>query len=188
MSFLRHQEIYLPICPGRDPAGDRAPSHRLDEFPVGYSLAGCAPAEPTSASQTTPSMLWSDRKTKAFAANSILSLICMSHLRGAVHRACSCWCCAQITICAQKRTVDTVGLAPCIIYVQNVFMKYGYAHVSTDGQSVSAQVAALKQAGGGKVFREVARGAESNLAQLHRAIHALELGDVLVVSSENGRD
>ena len=22
-----------------------APPHRLDEFPVGYSLAGCAPAE-----------------------------------------------------------------------------------------------------------------------------------------------
>ena len=29
-----------------------APTHRLDEFPVGYSLAGCAPAEPASASPT----------------------------------------------------------------------------------------------------------------------------------------
>ena len=29
-----------------------APPHRLDEFPVGYSLAGCAPAEPASASPT----------------------------------------------------------------------------------------------------------------------------------------
>ena len=26
------------------------PTHRLDEFPAGYSLAGCAPAEPASAS------------------------------------------------------------------------------------------------------------------------------------------
>ena len=27
-----------------------APAHRLDEFPAGYSLAGCSPAEPASAS------------------------------------------------------------------------------------------------------------------------------------------
>jgi len=27
-----------------------APSHLLDEFPAGYSLAGCSPAEPASAS------------------------------------------------------------------------------------------------------------------------------------------
>src|SRR5437763_3391125 len=84
MSFLRHQEIYLPICSGRDLAEDRAPSHRLDEFPAGYSLAGCAPAVPTSASPTGTSMLWSEAKAKPFAANSILSLISLSHLRGAV--------------------------------------------------------------------------------------------------------
>ena len=29
-----------------------APAHRLDEFPAGYSLAGCAPALPASASPT----------------------------------------------------------------------------------------------------------------------------------------
>src|SRR5437762_12578825 len=29
---------------------DRAPAHRLDEFPAGYSLAGCSPAGPASAS------------------------------------------------------------------------------------------------------------------------------------------
>jgi DNA invertase Pin-like site-specific DNA recombinase len=37
-------------------------------------------------------------------------------------------------------------------------MKYGYARVSTDGQSVAAQVAALTKHGAGKVFREVASG------------------------------
>ncbi|HYQ21484.1 MAG TPA: recombinase family protein, partial [Xanthobacteraceae bacterium] len=31
-------------------------------------------------------------------------------------------------------------------------MIYGYARVSTDGQSVAAQVAALRAAGAGKVF------------------------------------
>jgi DNA invertase Pin-like site-specific DNA recombinase len=42
-------------------------------------------------------------------------------------------------------------------------MKYGYARISTDGQSVAAQVAALKAAGSGKVFREVESGAKSDL-------------------------
>jgi len=37
-------------------------------------------------------------------------------------------------------------------------MIYGYARVSTDGQSVAAQVADLRKHGAGKVFREVASG------------------------------
>lgn len=48
MSFLRHREIY-PSDGGKTQTG-QAPSHRLDEFPTGYSLASCSPAEPTSAS------------------------------------------------------------------------------------------------------------------------------------------
>jgi hypothetical protein len=50
MSFLRHEEIYRPMdsVPGR-PYADRPRPHRFDEFPAGYSLAGCAPAEPVSA-------------------------------------------------------------------------------------------------------------------------------------------
>ena len=45
MSFLRHKEIYRPMSslPGR-PGPDRPRPHRFDEFPAGYSLAGCAPA------------------------------------------------------------------------------------------------------------------------------------------------
>src|ERR1700760_1381009 len=61
-------------------------------------------------------------------------------------------------------------------------MIYGYARVSTDGQSVAAQVAALKAAGAGKVFREVASGAKTDRAQLRRSIAALEPGDVLMVT------
>jgi DNA invertase Pin-like site-specific DNA recombinase len=41
----------------------------------------------------------------------------------------------------------------------------GYARVSTDGQEVAAQVAVLKAAGAGKVFREVASGAKTDRAQ-----------------------
>jgi DNA invertase Pin-like site-specific DNA recombinase len=61
-------------------------------------------------------------------------------------------------------------------------MKYGYARVSTDGQSVAAQVAGLRAAGAGKVFREVASGAKTDRAQLRKAIAALHAGDVLMVT------
>ena len=49
-------------------------------------------------------------------------------------------------------------------------MKYGYARVSTDGQSIDAQVRELKAAGARQVFREVASGAKTDRAQLRRAV------------------
>jgi DNA invertase Pin-like site-specific DNA recombinase len=61
-------------------------------------------------------------------------------------------------------------------------MIYGYARVSTDGQSVTTQVAQLKVAGADKVFREVASGANSDRVHLGRAIAALGAGDVLMVT------
>jgi len=61
-------------------------------------------------------------------------------------------------------------------------MIYGYARVSTDGQSVAAQVAELTAAGAVKVFREVASGAKTDRAQLARAVAQLEPGDVLLVT------
>jgi len=61
-------------------------------------------------------------------------------------------------------------------------MKYGYARVSTDGQSVTAQVEQLAQAGAGKVFKEKISGAVTDRKQLKRALDALEKGDVLLVT------
>ena len=61
-------------------------------------------------------------------------------------------------------------------------MIYGYARVSTDGQSVTAQVATLKAAGADKVFREVASGAKTDRAQLHRLLKVLDEGDVLLMT------
>src|SRR5690349_10189781 len=49
MSFLRHHPEIFPSDGGARLAAN-APAHRLDEFPAGYSLAGCSPAEPASAS------------------------------------------------------------------------------------------------------------------------------------------
>jgi DNA invertase Pin-like site-specific DNA recombinase len=59
---------------------------------------------------------------------------------------------------------------------------YGYARVSTDGQSLDAQVQELKAAGAEKVFREKISGAVSDRAQLRRAVDALEKDDVLLVT------
>lgn len=61
-------------------------------------------------------------------------------------------------------------------------MNYGYARVSTDGQSVDAQLEALSAAGADKVYREVASGARTDRAQLKRLLAALEAGDVLIVT------
>jgi transposase InsO family protein len=53
MSFSRHGEIYR--CDNKpaehgEPNRFSSPAHPLDESPAGYSLAGCSPAEPASAS------------------------------------------------------------------------------------------------------------------------------------------
>ena len=53
MSFFRHGEIYRwgnkPAEHG-EPNRSSSPAHPIDESPTGYSLAGCSPAEPASAS------------------------------------------------------------------------------------------------------------------------------------------
>jgi len=61
-------------------------------------------------------------------------------------------------------------------------MIYGYARVSTDGQSVEAQVKELTAAGCAKVFRETASGAKTDRAQLRRVMDTLSKDDVLMVT------
>ncbi|VTZ21648.1 Serine recombinase PinE [Methylocella tundrae] len=61
-------------------------------------------------------------------------------------------------------------------------MIYGYARVSTDGQSLDAQVKQLRAAGAEKVFRETASGAKTDRAQLRRVIGQIAGGDVLTVT------
>jgi DNA invertase Pin-like site-specific DNA recombinase len=59
---------------------------------------------------------------------------------------------------------------------------YGYARVSTDGQTVAGQVAALESAGAIKVFCETASGANTNRAGLAKALRTVQAGDVLLVT------
>ena len=58
---------------------------------------------------------------------------------------------------------------------------FGYARVSTDGQSVEAQVAELKAGGAELVFREKISGAITNRPQLKRVMQ-LQKDDVLLVT------
>ena len=50
---------------------------------------------------------------------------------------------------------------------------YGYARVSTDGQTLDAQIAQLKAAGAEKVFREKVSGARADRPQLARLLRSL---------------
>jgi DNA invertase Pin-like site-specific DNA recombinase len=60
---------------------------------------------------------------------------------------------------------------------------YGYARVSTDGQTLAVQEAALTQAGAAKVYAEKVSGASAiNRPALARALKALGEGDVLLVT------
>jgi DNA invertase Pin-like site-specific DNA recombinase len=60
-------------------------------------------------------------------------------------------------------------------------MIYGYARVSTDGQSLDAQVDELTAAGCEKVFREKISGARSDRKELAKAMARLGTGDTLIV-------
>jgi DNA invertase Pin-like site-specific DNA recombinase len=59
---------------------------------------------------------------------------------------------------------------------------YGYARVSTDGQTLAGQDAALRAAGCAKVFSEKASGAKTDRAELRRVVAKLGEGDVLMVT------
>ncbi len=61
-------------------------------------------------------------------------------------------------------------------------MIYGYARVSTDGQSVDAQVKQLRAAGAARVFGETASGAKSDRRELTKAVKAVGEGDTLLVT------
>lgn len=64
---------------------------------------------------------------------------------------------------------------------------YGYARVSTEGQTLAGQEARLAEAGAVKVFSEKVSGASAgNRKALARVLAALKEGDVLVVTGWTG--
>jgi len=59
---------------------------------------------------------------------------------------------------------------------------YGYARVSTDGQTLAAQDAALHAAGCAKVYGEKQSGAKTDRPELAKLLRRLEPGDVLMAT------
>jgi DNA invertase Pin-like site-specific DNA recombinase len=59
---------------------------------------------------------------------------------------------------------------------------FGYARVSTEGQTLDDQLAQLKAAGCEKIFREKVSGAKTERALVAKAVAALGGGDVLIVT------
>jgi DNA invertase Pin-like site-specific DNA recombinase len=59
---------------------------------------------------------------------------------------------------------------------------YGYARVSTDGQSLASQDAGLHAAGCAKVYSEKISGARSDRPELAKLLKRLQVGDVLIVT------
>jgi predicted site-specific integrase-resolvase len=84
----------------------------------------------------------------SFSGCSVLTMVA-----GSRNRAVSVW----EELCTKIR-----ALSDCAFY--------GYARVSTDRQSLTAQVAAVRKHGAGEVFREVASRAKTDRAQLRRVL------------------
>jgi DNA invertase Pin-like site-specific DNA recombinase len=59
---------------------------------------------------------------------------------------------------------------------------YGYARVSTEGQTLASQEAELMAAGCAKVFAEKISGARSDRAELAKVLKRIEASDVLIVT------
>jgi len=90
MGFLRHEEIYRSdVRPGyrweRQLVVAAPALIGCDESPVGYSLAGCPPAEPTSASPTGDDSQQSTLPYNDFSANGNYPLNFLSQSKGALH-------------------------------------------------------------------------------------------------------
>jgi len=60
-------------------------------------------------------------------------------------------------------------------------MKIGYARVSTADQNLDLQLAALKEAGCGRIFQEKISGAKIDRPELQRLLDQLRPDDVVVV-------
>jgi DNA invertase Pin-like site-specific DNA recombinase len=61
-------------------------------------------------------------------------------------------------------------------------MKYGYARVSTTGQTLAAQLEQLKAEKCGKIYREKASGAQADRRELLKLLKHLAPGDVVTVT------
>ena len=77
-----------------------------------------------------------------------------------------------------KDTCESIALIP----TSSGMAIIGYARVSTDGQTLDSQIAALKAAGAARIYRETASGAKAERRELARALKSMAAGDTLLVT------
>lgn len=65
--------------------------------------------------------------------------------------------------------------------IDGAYMKFGYARVSKNDQSLDVQVQKLKAAGCEEIFKEKISGAKDDRQQLQALIHKLRPGDIVCV-------
>src|SRR5215831_90186 len=89
--------------------------------------------------------------------------------------------CAYINICAPNCRCSNIG-DNFGAYIWCKMATYGYARVSTTGQTLATQKALLLAAGVERIFSEKVSGVAARRPELERALDQLEAGDVLVVT------
>jgi DNA invertase Pin-like site-specific DNA recombinase len=95
-------------------------------------------------------------------------------------------CCSKVSTSAHRNGGSKINHLPCSKVrneMEDQMAVYGYARVSTEGQTLAAQLEQLKAAGAVKVFSEKISGASAdNRKELQKALAALSSRDVLLVT------
>jgi hypothetical protein len=84
----------------------------------------------------------------------------------------------------QKKSPATrrASAAVFVTYSYGNTPRFGYARVSTDGQTLASQDAELMAAGCAKVYQEKVSGARTDRAELAKVMKRLERDDLLIVT------
>ncbi|MCP4781234.1 MAG: recombinase family protein [Hyphomicrobium sp.] len=92
--------------------------------------------------------------------------------------------CINHKFCKQALSLRFQYVSLCIIYGGNsaVPTTYGYARVSTIGQTLEAQLEGLKATGCQRIFREKVSGARADRRELNKLLRRLQAGDAVVVT------
>jgi DNA invertase Pin-like site-specific DNA recombinase len=91
----------------------------------------------------------------------------------------------NLQVVHENACIEIAGNLLCISHCKNRRLEmaiFGYARVSTNGQTLASQDAQLMAAGCAKVYAEKVSGAKTDRPELAKLLRRLDRGDVLVVT------